>query len=244
MAHNVSEKTKRKQGRGKGHGSEYLPYIRANEVVGHKGTNAVVTDWITKRQVHLLSMGELYQYYLLRWNDDVIDVREQYPLPLEATIAIAESIGEQHPRKGSKLIPLTTDFLVDYHAGKQKAVSVKVSKEDLQKHRSQMKNVLIEAMYWESIGVPFRLVYKNEMNKTLSLNIQRVVYFWDLAAVKEKVSLFKHLVAHKYIDIDMETDIITNLMFRKLADLYIPEDSVQPIIKLMESGSTKFLSGL
>ena len=167
------------------------------------------------------------------WDDNTVDVLEQYPLPLNSTIEIASKLKFKHPFARGKLVTMTTDFLVDC-SDHQEAFSVKASRNDLLKNRTQMEHLLIEATYWESIGVPYHIKYRDDINKTLSLNIQRVVYFWNLSSVYEKVGLFKHLIAHKIIRIDMETKTITSPMFRKLADGYIPDGNVIPIIEALQ----------
>ena len=53
-----------------------------------------IKGWKSGRVHHLLSLLELRWFYVLDWNLEVIDVREQYPLlPLEETLAIAADRG-------------------------------------------------------------------------------------------------------------------------------------------------------
>ena len=77
MKNRVSEKTKQNQRRGKGEGASYKPYIKTREVPS-TGTGRILKDKITGRQMHLLSQAEVYTYYLLRWDDSVVDIREQF----------------------------------------------------------------------------------------------------------------------------------------------------------------------
>ena len=137
MKYRVSERTKQNQRRGKGEDISYKPYIKTREVPS-TGTGRILKDKITGRQMHLLSQAEIYAYYLLRWDNSVVDIREQYPLELKDTLKIADHLGYKHPynRKTS----MTTDFLVTYQEEdgikNYKAYSVKTSKKILKDNRT------------------------------------------------------------------------------------------------------------
>ena len=48
--------------------------------------------------------GRLYGINILRWDDNNVDIREQHPLDVDKTVAIAEEMGIQYPRnKGNRL---------------------------------------------------------------------------------------------------------------------------------------------
>lgn len=111
MGRKVTEETKTRQKRGQGTGKDYNPWIHIQEM-SSKGTKEILNDWKTGRQVHLLSQNEVRWYYILRWNDDVLDIREQFPLELEKTLDIAEAMGVKHPK--DRHTHMTTDMLVTY----------------------------------------------------------------------------------------------------------------------------------
>lgn len=73
---------------------------------------------------------------MLEIEDDVIDIREQYPLlPIEDTLEIANELGIEHPRhpQTEKAIVMITDFLITYKKNlslKDCEITVK-SKEEL-----------------------------------------------------------------------------------------------------------------
>lgn len=66
--------------------------------------------------------GEMLWYYILRWDDENIDIREQYPLDYAKTVEIAESFGLRIPQH-----IMTTDFLVTKADGRSVAYSVKTN---------------------------------------------------------------------------------------------------------------------
>ncbi len=214
-----------KEQRGEFEGADYNPYIRATEQRGHLGMTSAVKDWLTGRQVHLLSKGEVMLYYILRWRDDVIDVREQYPLPIDKTEPLADRYGLRHPRLKGILTPLTTDLVVTLRNGQMEAYSVKFSRKAFHKSERQEKNVFLQKIYWDEADVRFRQVYTDEMNRGLFENIRRVVAYWNPEEVTDKVSLLMHYVAHKQIQIDMETKIIDMVSFIKIADRLISDNN-------------------
>ncbi|HZG59705.1 MAG TPA: TnsA endonuclease N-terminal domain-containing protein [Anoxybacillus sp.] len=70
-----------------------------------------------KREYHFLSDLERYFFYILEWQDSVIDIREQYPiLDVEKTVEIAELLGFAHPKdpKTKINIVMTVDFMITY----------------------------------------------------------------------------------------------------------------------------------
>ncbi|HYH22514.1 MAG TPA: TnsA endonuclease N-terminal domain-containing protein [Azospirillum sp.] len=103
-----------KEGRGKGHGAEYVPWIKVGDVPS-RGRSHRLNGVKTGRLHHLLSDNEANLFRLLDWCDDVTDIREQFPLDREATRRIAEQLGIRHPHDTVTQTPLvmTTDVLVD-----------------------------------------------------------------------------------------------------------------------------------
>ena len=85
----ITEKGKLRQNRGTGHHETYKPWIMAAEF-NSQGTCSEIVDWKHGRSIQLLSQGEAAAYYLLRWNDDIDDIREQYPLEIKTTLLLAK----------------------------------------------------------------------------------------------------------------------------------------------------------
>ena len=68
MSKRLAENTKSVRKLGQGVGVDYRPYITTSEF-NSRGTTSVIKDWKTGRAVHCLSQGEMYWYYILRWDD-------------------------------------------------------------------------------------------------------------------------------------------------------------------------------
>ena len=117
----IKNDTKINEGRGKGSGASYLPWIQTREI-SSVGTCSNPKDWKTGRTVELLSQGEAYYWHILRWNDEIEDIREQYPLDLETTLEICDDYNVKHPR--NRHTYMTSDFYVTYKDGKEPRRSV------------------------------------------------------------------------------------------------------------------------
>lgn len=145
----------------------YKPWIRSRDVCQGNGQRYVIPDLkYPNRQVHLMSNLELKAYYLLRKNEQVKEVFEQYPLVLRRTILISERMDITHPRdpQSGKKIVMTTDFLAavrEEEKIKFRAYAIKHS-EDLKKQRV-LEKLKIEKEYWKELGVPWCIITENEL---------------------------------------------------------------------------------
>lgn len=189
--------------RGKGQQENYQPYIKAREI-SDIGTANNIVDWKHGRTVELLSEGEAYLYYLLRWHDDVTDIREQFPLKLEETNCIADLLQIERVNRGRDC--MTTDMLVTFANGKEQAFSVKYSRKATEQNRT-VEKLYIEKMYWNRKNIPWHLVYKTDLPEIKIQNIRQCVKYYDVGNVHDDISLVKHLIARKMIIVDMNQPI-------------------------------------
>ena len=207
MSRRISEKTKKIRKMGEGTGKDYKPYITTSEF-NSMGTTSVIKDWKTGRGVHCLSQGEMLWYYILRWDDENIDIREQYPLDYIKTCKIAERFGFKNPQH-----IMTTDFLVTKADGKSVAYSVKTNSD--QKKR-QLDLLCIEKYYWISRGVDYQLLLKTDANRTLAGNVRLVTEFYDADRVFDEISAIKHKIAIKEYPVDMESELFDEAALKKI----------------------------
>lgn len=203
MRNIITEDGKSKEGRGKGTGAEYKPWIKIREV-SSQGTASTIRDYKHGREVHLLSQGELFYYYLLRWDDNVVDIREQYPLNLQQTKQICEELGWIHPNNGRT--HMATDLLVTLSDGTFIAYSIKADQSELENPRT-VEKLHIEKLYWERRNVEYRLVFKSDVNRTKVRNIMDVVACYDPRSVQDSYGMIRHKIARKEIIVDMEKQI-------------------------------------
>lgn len=103
-----------KQGYGQGEGSSYKPWVRVQDVPSI-GRSRKTPGVKSGRMHHFLSDLEFRYFLLLEFSDQVVDIREQYPL-FATTRArdIAAEMGIQYPVFVNTQLPfvLTSDFVV------------------------------------------------------------------------------------------------------------------------------------
>ena len=157
-----------KEGRGQGTGDNYKPWILIHDFPS-RGVSARVPGRTTGRIHHLLSRYEEFYFYILDNDPDVLDIREQFPLRLTETMAIARKLNYRHPRKNDFPFVMTTDFLITRSDGDY-ARTVKHSNE-LANPRVCEK-FTIEQAYWISHKIDWKIVTEKEINKDKALNLQ------------------------------------------------------------------------
>jgi len=174
-----------KEGRGQGRGAEYKPYLRVQDVPS-QGLATRVGGWKTGREHHFMSCLECDYFYLLEWSSAVVDIREQYPLDLDETLAIASDLGIRHPTDPHTREPvvMTSDFVntVRQSIGAiEHARTLKYTK-DLGSPRV-MEKFEIERLYWASRGVDWGIVTEREIDPALAKNIRWLHPYLDPAAL-------------------------------------------------------------
>lgn len=232
-----SYKKRIEEGRCRGMGTDYVPFITAREARS-KGTSSIIYDPIEERQVHTLSTVETNFYFILRWDPNVVHIREQFLLDTEYMNKIAKEFGIPKARY------YTTDFLVDYQDGNQRAYSIKSSKYDFEMnnrtYRGKEKSLinlinrqLMEKTYWESQGVEFSIVTQEDINFDLSVNVKNVMSCYQEFRVANKVQKLMYLVAHRYVTVPMDKK---RLNFQELADrvVFDIDDMYEKVIRARE----------
>ena len=157
--------------RGVGSGKEYTPWIMIQDFPS-TGMVSRVKGVTTGRIHHFMSNNELYLFYLLDWSDNVLDIREQFPLlDLEQAINIAEKAQIRYPYDNKSGFPyvLTSDFLIETENGFT-AISVKEANE-LKKLRIREK-LEIERRYWKERNVKWQIITEKEINTIKAKNIE------------------------------------------------------------------------
>lgn len=186
-----------KEGRGQGEGADYKPWLTIQDVPSH-GRSHRLLGISTGRIHHLLSDLELDLFLLLDWQPSTIDLREQFPLDVDATQDIADCINVRHPRMPGTPQPMvmTTDLVQDRRVGPgvvTRAFAVK-SAEDLAKPRVLQK-LEIEWRYWQERGIRWSIVTRTELPRQLIRNIAWVHAFFSPAGIEDRVlALIPHFL--------------------------------------------------
>lgn len=201
-----SDTKKRQEGPCLGTGELYVGFIKANEI-GSIGTSTAIYDPIAERTVDTLSMGEKEFFWIMRFRDDVEQIQEQMMLSSETIRNICEEHGFRIPRN-----VLSTDFLITFRNGSRIAYSIKSGAEefnpDSPKYQTLLVRQYIEMEYWKRYGIDFRIVLRENLNKTLAVNIEHCMAYYDPAHVQSEEAMLKYLVAHKALAIPLDREIV------------------------------------
>lgn len=162
-----------KQGRGQGTGPDYKPWHEVQDF-NSKGRTSRGPGWKTGREHHLFSDLESNYFYMLEWEDSVVDIREQYPLlDLELALTIAEKIGVKYPMRSGTPWVLTTDFYITVNDGTKEFNIARTIKPSIKLDEDRVIEKLeIERRYWLEKGVDWAIVTEQEIPRQLSQNIE------------------------------------------------------------------------
>ena len=163
-----------KQGRGKGEGATYKPWLTVADVPSLGRVHRVYCPK-TGRAHHLLSDNEYYAFLLQWWDDSVVDIQEQFPLiDRKETLEIAALCGVRHPVDpvSGALWVMTTDLLLTRHAshGAETAAYAVKQAEALADERT-LEKLEIERRYWERREVRWSVLTNEQVKTTYTRNL-------------------------------------------------------------------------
>ncbi|ENJ1739349.1 TnsA endonuclease N-terminal domain-containing protein [Vibrio parahaemolyticus] len=168
---------------------EYEPYItvrRSNSV----GLSHIVFSHKTKRCHHLFSLGELALFLHLEHDPEVLDIQEQYPLPINETLKWAKYLNYRHPAKykerDGKDIPaatMTTDFVVTLYDATRDQLGIQpynykpssalsTEFEPPKKVTRTQQKFKIEEMYWGRYNHHLTQITDEDLNPNKTYNLQ------------------------------------------------------------------------
>jgi hypothetical protein len=215
-----------KEGRGKGEGADYKPWWNVQDFPSY-GRISRLTGWKTNRVYHLFSDNETNFLYLMDWEDDVIDIREHYPLlDLNETIDNVEDLRLDKFTDKNTGVPyvITTTFLLTLKDtdGKHRYVarSIKGSSE-LQKAIT-IEKLEIERRYWRAKGIEWGITTEKEIPEMKAKNIEWIYsslrgsqeygisendrdYFSKV--IKDKMSMSSNVIREELERIDIEFNL-------------------------------------
>ena len=167
-----------KEGRGQGEGKEYKPWLTVQDFPS-MGRVTRVFGWTTQRIHHFFSDTQLKYFYLLDWEEKVIDIREHYPLiDLEVVLNDISDLRLDKfiDRKTKETYILTTTFLITLlNSDGQKSFAARSIKyaSELSK-KSTIEKLEIERRYWKVQGIDWGIVTNKDINDVRAKNIEWV----------------------------------------------------------------------
>lgn len=153
-----------REGRGHGDGVNYRPWLTVRNVKS-RGRKHRMRGILHDRVLHLMSDLERNAVLHFERQQQVTDIKEQFPLDRDVTRQIARTMGIRHPTDpvSNVEIVMTTDLLITFRqiSGKlvSRTFSVKEAK-DLLDPRVREKQE-IERRYWERFGVRWKPMLDN-----------------------------------------------------------------------------------
>ncbi|MFB2650577.1 TnsA endonuclease N-terminal domain-containing protein [Shewanella mangrovisoli] len=163
----------------------YEPYWRVEDIPSF-GVKTKIPHFKTRhRIVHLLSQNELWMYLQLAHSPLVIEIYEQYAIPLEFSIPIARTLGVEHPVDAVTRVPLiqTIDFyceVLDPETGEIKNVAYPVKQDsDALRVRTAEKLALQEA-FCELEHADYQLTTSKLLRTTYSYNLELLYRYRNL----------------------------------------------------------------
>lgn len=164
-----------KEGRGQGTGSNYKPWITAQDFPT-EGRLTRSLGWKSGRLHHLFSDHETRYFYLLEWSEVVVDIREQFPL-IDVAVArrIAQDMGVQYPTDSASGTPyvMTTDFMISLDEfGKKSEIARTIKPSSKLSERRVIEKFEIERRYWEAQGIDWGIVTEKDIPKVLVRNLE------------------------------------------------------------------------
>ena len=210
-----------KENRGTGELAGYKPWLCIQDFPS-KGRASRIKGWKTNRIHHFFSDLQTRYFYMFEWNDEVLDIREHYPLlDLPEVVKNNEDLKQDYFNKQDPPYVLTTIFLLTLKDKQQIAIEVKLSA-DLQK-KSVLERLEIQRRYWEAKGVNWWGVMTQKEIPTVTVkNIewihQSLDTYEERGLTREKLQHYSEVMINKFStcnhsirkvtsDFDKENDI-------------------------------------
>lgn len=167
----------------------YRPWVTVRQSHTY-GQGQIVYSHKTKREHHLLSRGERLPFFHFEHDPTVIDILEQYPLPLHKTLEISASLNIVHPgnykERGNHggRIPaktMTQDFLVlrqsdsgnarwtAYSYKYSDALDPEITNPRVVNRTRAKEKIALE--YWRTLNIDHVLITENNFNEDYIYNV-------------------------------------------------------------------------
>lgn len=162
------------EGRGKGLGAAYRPWIEVNDL-SSQGDSRRVFSPLTNRTHHLLSNIEFNFFVLAEFTPDILDIREQYPLDRVQTRSIAIELGIRHPQYLGTQVDtvMTCDFLITRERDGMKTLEAYNCKPSYEANQNRsIEKLEIQRRYFEGCDIPHFLVFDEMLPVTKIRNIK------------------------------------------------------------------------
>lgn len=187
------------EGRGVGDGKNYKPWLQVQDVKS-RGRSTRIFSQKTQRVMHLLSDLQLHYYYLLEFDEAVIDIREHYllldlheqNLPFDAKL-------QKKLFNAKTNVPhvfTTTFYVTKVNAKGEPYYEARVIKSSSELDKpATIERLQIIYSYFNKKEIDFGIVTEKDINKQMALNIGWVMTAFDLSDFPEIETIQHYLRA-------------------------------------------------
>lgn len=227
--------------------ASYEPWLKVHDV-SSKGVSSIVLGRTTGRNHHFLSLIELSAFLLLDWNEDVIDIKEQFALdPIQSNL-LADETGIKHPAVRGKLIVMTTDLLIKLRK-QSRLIAIQIKPSEQLDDPRVIEKLELERRYWARKKVTFLILTEKDIPKSVVENVQwlqpMLAESLTTSELEHKLQLYRHISTQCLVTmpirmLSQQIDIAYDLpMGESLKDLrklvahrYISVDLAHPFYEL------------
>ena len=158
------------ENRGAGELASYKPWLSIQDFPSN-GRVSRIKGWKTNRIHHFFSDIQTRCFYMFEWDDEIVDIREHYPL-LDLVEVVKDNKDLKQEFFTNKEPPyiLTTTFLLTLRNRKYIARTIK-SAGELEK-KSVLERLEIERRYWAAKQIDFGIITQKEIPTKMVKNIE------------------------------------------------------------------------
>ncbi|MBU3216857.1 TnsA endonuclease N-terminal domain-containing protein [Clostridium estertheticum] len=191
--------------------AEYVPFLSVRSVPT-KGKANRIMGYKTGREHHFLTKLEYAAFYHFDWSDDVLDIKEQYPLlPIDLLQNIAVEAGIEYPSLDDEPIIMTTDFLVTtkcndkiVHSARTVTPSINLSNKRI------IEKFEIERRFFNSKGIDWAIITEKELSSVFTNNMD-ILHSNKLINNGTTLETQYLITMYKYLTKGIETAISKNM---------------------------------
>jgi len=162
-----------REGRGQGDLENYKPWLTVQDIPS-RGRATRVFGWKTNRIHHFFSDIQTRFFYLLEWEDNVIDIKEHYPLlDLKEIIDYHDlNLEKYRAEDGTDYVFTTTFYIKVLKDCKEHFVARTVKASHELESKGAIVRFEIERRYWEKKGIDWGIVTNKEIPSVKAKNIE------------------------------------------------------------------------
>lgn len=165
-----------KEGRGTGRGKDYKPWLTIQDFPS-LGLSTRIMGYKTHRMHHFFTKLQLKYFYLLEWNQDIVDIREHFPLlDFREVVHQTSDLNNKLFTDKESGIPyvISTTFLITFknQTGKLEMAARSIKGASELDRKSSLERLEMERRYWNAKGINWGIVTNKDISDVRVKNIE------------------------------------------------------------------------